>query len=1103
MPRLPLFLRACALLLALAPAGRALAAVPSGGTLSPSTPNLLYNSGPFTSVNPSPQLGDPDCSLFPGSCDDYALTVTVSGAYMAANPDHVVIIKVQWPTPQNDFDVYLQNPSTNTTITSSASSSDPEVIVFSPTVGTTSYRIRTLAFSTVNESFQGTITLGPRPTGTSGNAVYLPSADVFTCNKHLAGQGPVFDHGGDGEPAVKFDRDGNAWVSGIAGVGGGIGLWKIPVSDVCAQSPVFIPNADAGVGGGDTDLEIAPERNVLGNFNLYVSSLTLANITSSTSVNNGATFVPVVVSDPVPVNDRQWNAAYGANTLFLSWRSLNTGNQLFCSRSDDAGLTFGPPIPVYNDVVGTTLATQLGPLVCDERPGATAPLAAGPDGQGNLYHGYILTTQDQSNGHKIYMAVSRDFGLTWSSSLVYAGPPGATYDHVFSWVAVDGAGNVYTVWADGNSVWYSGSSDIKTSLTPTWTPPVRVNNGAATKTCVLPQVDAGSDGRVVFSWYGTDASSSVSPGSQWHYFHARTNNALGPLPVIEQVRVSDHVVHTGVVCEDGLGCSCCRDLLECQEMDVNPADGSTLLSYAGAGGIFITKQVAGVSAIASKTVVDNSGPCPALTDNPPCSVVTAAESSCKLPGITVASDPIGDVTVLGGPGQDIEKVWVAEPYLGPSVNTLVFSMRVAAINPASPPLSSTWYILFTVPGATNPRKWVAMETCDVTAIPTFSYGYLDPTLGFQAEGSATGTIRSDNTIEIRIPRALVGNPAVSTQIQTVEGDVRVFVGAQCTGLVSRVDGAVGGNYTVRGNAACTPHTVSCQAPVEGIPGTDRAATYTVHNPSTVARAFSVTLNDTQNWIVGGPVTTTVGPVSPGQSGSITVALRIPSNCIPASDLVTWTATAADLPSPDDVKSCATPVTCEQATGTLVSHFVARRVSEGVALEWSARVDADVVGWFVDRRGAEGAGFTRLNTARIPVTPNAEYRYVDGSATDDSYYRLMALKADGTEQPLAYAAAPGGRGVPGSVSFAVTGANPFTGATALTYSLPLRSPVRIDVFSVTGQRVRTLVDRTDEPGTYSVPFSLAEGGDRRLGPGVYLVRFAGGGLEVSRRVIAIR
>ena len=884
------------------------AAVPSSGTLSPATPLLEYDAGPFVSVNPSPQLGNPDCSLFPNSCDDYTLTVTVDAAYLAANPTHVVMIKIGWPVTQNDFDVYLQNPATDQTITSSASSSDPEVMTFTPLEGTTVYRIRALAFAAANESFHGEITLGPAPLIGIGPATYLASSDVFTCNKHLEGQTTVFDHGGDGEPAVDIDPDGNTWIAANAGVGGGIGLWKIDATDVCAQSPLFLDSPDAGVGGGDSDIEIAPERNALGFYNIYTSSLTLANITSATSLDGGATFIPIVISDALPVNDRQFNASYGANTLWLSWRSLNTGNQLFCARSDNGGLGFGVPAPVYDDVVGTALTTQLGNMVCDQRPGATAPIAAGPDGEGSLYHGYILTTQDATNGHKIYVATSHNFGLTWTSHLVHAGAPGATYDHIFSWVAVDAAGNVYTVWNDGHSIYYSVSTDVKTSSTPTWSQPRRVNNGPETKSCVLPMIDAGSDGRIVIAWYGTDAVSTVEPGAQWHYFHARCNNATADMPVVEQVKVSDHVVHTGQVCEDGLGCSCCRELLECQELDVNPLNGSSLVSYGGAGGSFVTQQVAGVSAIAGRTVSDMTGPCPTLFDG--CVEAPLLGSRCIEPGLQVVADPTGDYGATGSPQQDIQAVWIAEPYQG-GVNRIVVTMKVA--NLGSLPANTLWTVLWNnpTPGDPFPTKFVQMNTCDPLASPGFAYGHVEGTLQ-TSDGDlppGAGSYSADGTIRLEIDPALVGSPQSGYVLSSVVGEVRLLVGTACSGLIQTIDSGNGVPYTFEGNDYCVPHTVSCAPDDIHGPG-DYLVDFTVENPSTAARAFNVTLSDPNGWLVGGPFNLTVGPVNGHSSATLSAVLRLPTGCTPSTtDLVSFTATATDLPLGVAFAACASEQEC--------------------------------------------------------------------------------------------------------------------------------------------------------------------------------------------------
>ena len=996
--------------------GPAEAAVPSGGTLSPSTPSLAYTAGPFTSVNPSPQTGEPDCSLFPNSCDEYLLTVDVDAAYLAAHPDHIVQIKVQWPTTQFDFDVYLKDAATNQTYRTSASSSDPEVINFQPQVGVNQFKILALAFAAANESIAGTITLGPPPPdGRVGS--YAVGTDIFTCNVHLEGQTAVFDHGGDSEPGAAYDPLGNLWVTSNAGLGGGIGLWKVATADACSATPIFLQAPDQGAGGGDTDIVVAPELNLLGFHNIYTSSLSLANITSSTSMDGGATFVAVPVSDPVPVNDRQWNAAYGANTLYLSWRSLNTGNQLFCARSDNGGLSFGTPIPVYDDIVGAVISTQLGNMATDQRPGASAPFSSGPDGEGNVYHGWILTTQDASAGHKIYVSVSRDFGLTWTSHLVYASPPGTTLDHNFSWLAVDAAGNVYTTWSNDHDVYMSGSTDIKTSTTPTWSQPVRVSNGPMTKTCSMPMVEAGSAGRLVFGFYGSSAAGSQPPesdGAQWHYFQARTNNALDAVPVFDQVQVSDHVMHTGRICEEGLNCDCCRELYECQELAIDPRDGSSLLTYGGAGGTYITKQVGGPSALAGHTVV-NPGTCAVLGDcdsGPP----PVFESTCIAPGLTVAVDPIGDHnTTLGTSQQDIEHVWISEP-AGVGSDVLVVRMKVdeLAANAEELPINTLWTVLWNNPvtGDAFPRKFVQMNTCDPLTRPAFSYGHVEGTIQ-TSDGDLTSgcSFSPDGTIEIQIPRSLVGNAPVNGLLGGITAETRLLIGAACSGSIQSIDAAVGTAYVVRGNAYCTPHTVSCAEDLDEAPG-DYRLDFDVHNPSTAARAFQVQVSDASGWLVGGPVVTTVGPVSPGSSARLSVVARLPQSCAGSPSLFTWTATAADLPSAVATQSCNTAVACDAVTGV----------------------------------------------------------------------------EDGPK---------------GALALAMVGTNPFRESTLLSFQLPRPERVKVEVFSVTGHKVRTLLDGSRDAGTHHVPFALRGEAGRGLGPGIYLIRLTAGAEVRTLRAIGLR
>ncbi len=68
-------------------------------------------------------------------------------------------------------------------------------------------------------------------------------------------------------------------------------------------------------------------------------------------------------------------------------------------------------------------------------------------------------------------------------------------------------------------------------------------------------------------------------------------------------------------------------------------------------------------------------------------------------------------------------------------------------------------------------------------------------------------------------------------------------------------------------------------------------------------------------------------------------------------------------------------------------------------------------------------------------------------------------------------------------------NPFNPYTTIEYSLPEKSNVRLNVYNVRGQKVKTLVDKAQIPGQYKVDFNA-----RDLSSGLYFTR-----LETSQGV----
>ncbi|TLY29294.1 MAG: T9SS type A sorting domain-containing protein [Ignavibacteria bacterium] len=320
-----------------------------------------------------------------------------------------------------------------------------------------------------------------------------------------------------------------------------------------AQAAAATAGRAPGAGGGDEDISIGLTGRV------DVASLWLGSITNCVSSNGGASWTTNPVSSNVPADDRQWLASYQGNIVYLTFQQLGallTGTtSILVLKSTDGGLTF-PQV---------TKAT-------------TPQFGVQPNVQGNIAvdksNGYVYTVFTANPDNNVYIARSTDGGNTFAILLVQGGPAGTSYSNVFPILAVDGGGNIHVVFSDGVNVQLCSSSDHGT----TWTAPVRVNNGAATRTALAPWIEAGGPGKVDIIWWGTSSANPLASSAQWNVFFAQTLDPFAASPTIAQ-NAATGVFHTGAICVNGTGCaSGTRKLAEYASTTVY-RDGMAMIVY--------------------------------------------------------------------------------------------------------------------------------------------------------------------------------------------------------------------------------------------------------------------------------------------------------------------------------------------------------------------------------------------------------------------------------------------------------------------------------------------------------------------------------------------
>jgi hypothetical protein len=414
--------------------------------------------------------------------------------------------------------------------------------------------------------------LGAQPQGVPGQTCPAAGAAEQQCTNIAA------------EPAIRADPAGNFYASSENGLGGGTDAWKSPLA-ANGQSYTYLGEPDAGSatlastgfapGGGDTDLAVAPVENASGFYNVYVASLSLANVDVSTSTDGGKSFTLNPLGATVPLDDREWIAADGSSKVCVSYHDLATDN-IDVDCSTDAGATFtqlGEAIdPAHEYLLQNN---EIGNLAIDPTNHYVYQVLDGIGSQDT-----VCSIEGTCGYHVVYMAVSTDGGRTFTDHQVYAGPPTSSYDHNFTNVSVDRAGNVYAVYSDNHRVYMSYSTDHGAS----WHGPYTVSQSPA-NTAIYPWSTAGDAGRLAIVYYGssyynaTEPPDNYPPSAQWNVYYAENDEVLTNPGGFSQVQASP-VNHTGAVCEGGVSCTGNRDLYDDFGVAVSPVTNAASIVYS-------------------------------------------------------------------------------------------------------------------------------------------------------------------------------------------------------------------------------------------------------------------------------------------------------------------------------------------------------------------------------------------------------------------------------------------------------------------------------------------------------------------------------------------
>jgi len=659
-------------------------ATPGSGSIGPAPNNTVSWTGPQQNGdtagpdNCNDTSGPTGLPGFKPYCSDFQLTVTQDGT---------VNVTATSDTVAEDVDLYMYDKN-GAVVASSASAGGLEALnVPCATASLSPFLVRVVYFQTAvtptGPEYTGRATW--TAPGTSCQSVTPPQA-TFSSNAiafnastlvsaHFLGAEPqtTVEHTvANANPGATANRVFIDWpLSSRSGIGqlsrsvDGGASFRLLLNLNCSLRSR--PNCLTG-GGGDTENGVNLHTGSV----LFADQEVTANEAYAASLNHGDTFGGQSPVTNISAVDRQWIAVTDNNTTASV---LVSGSPV--TLPIEGYLSYHNPCE-GEYVLGLARQTSPDTILPIAQP-APQIVNVGQSGQSRVDNnrtspGYRWLYQPYSNcvggavvnsGPAGSLYVASAYGpnyadpTAWRTSLVSTDGP-----DIFSWVAVDDAGNAYVVWTTKGVMYLStapindarndplkenpatANVDPDTTCEPAagevcgrpgsyWTPQVRVNLPSV-GSAVFPTVIAGSDGRIGIAYDGTTEFTGLPDDApettQWSTYAAVITNALSPNPLVTTGLVSHRFIHTGPICTSGTTCTGDRSLLDTIDVGFDSAgrlgvvytDGQSRAFHelAGTGAdespfVYFAKQISGPSTLASKPTVNvakNTGKCIADQD---------------------------------------------------------------------------------------------------------------------------------------------------------------------------------------------------------------------------------------------------------------------------------------------------------------------------------------------------------------------------------------------------------------------------------------------------------------------------------------------------------
>ncbi len=185
----------------------------------------------------------------------------------------------------------------------------------------------------------------------------------------------------------------------------------------------------------------------------------------------------------------------------------------------------------------------------------------------------------------------------------------------------------------------------------------------------------------------------------------------------------------------------------------------------------------------------------------------------------------------------------------------------------------------------------------------------------------------------------------------------------------------------------------------------------------------------------------------------------------------------------------------------LTSFSAATIGSDVKLSWKTATEINNYGFEIQKSGVgsqktEWSAIGFVNGNGNSNSPK-NYSFIDDNVTAGKYsYRLKQIDNDGQFEYSKTVEV--NLGAPKKFELSQNYPNPFNPTTTISYNIPEATNVKLTIFNILGQEIKTLVNEFNEAGVHTVVFNASE-----LNSGLYIYKLQAGTFTQTRKMTLIK